>query len=56
MADGTNAGAPPAAGKARGRKLLMGVLAIAGTLVLLLWSFVLPIFGIIHVLEMLGQI
>jgi len=54
MSDGTEAGAPQARKRSRGRKLLLGLLALVGGLVLLLWSFVLPILGIIHVVEMLS--
>ena len=46
--------APHARHNARGRKLLIGLLAIAGGIALLLWSFVLPILGIIYIVEKLG--
>lgn len=46
--------APHTRGNIRGRKLAIGLLAIVGGVVLLLWSFVLPILGIVYVVEKLG--
>lgn len=43
-----------AATKGRARKVTIGCLAIAGGLLLLTWSFVLPILGIIHIVQMLS--
>jgi hypothetical protein len=54
MSDGTEARTQQADKRSRVRKLLLGSLAVAGGVVLLLWSFVLPILGIIHVVEMLS--
>lgn len=54
MSDGTDGAVRQEGRKSRRRKVLMGLLAVAGGLVLLLWSFVLPILGIIHVVEMLS--
>lgn len=53
MSDETQAGAHTG-GKTRGRKLMLGLLAVVGALLLFVWSFVLPILGIIHIVEMLS--
>ena len=54
MSDETEAGAPEAGTGARGRRLMLGLLTAVGGLALLLWSFVLPVLGIVHVVEMLS--
>lgn len=54
MSDDTQVGVPQAGSRTRGQKLLLAALAVAGGLVLVMWSFVLPILGIVHIVEMLG--
>jgi len=43
-----------AGARPRGRKTLVVMLGIAGALLLVVWSFVLPILGILYVVEKLG--
>ena len=40
--------------KTRGRKLAIAVIATAGCIALLMWSFVLPVLGIVYIVEKLG--